>query len=352
MRSRSWLAVPVIGLALVPGQAFAYIDSGDQACGASSASWNAPKGANVSARLGEHAPIGAIITLLGEYYTHSMLSHGTGPDRWVSHTTAKQPGTWVNPFGDDHLNTDELAFGYPGPAQVNMGAAYTMLFGTDASQSVVYVEGNSKARRTADWLAHLPLCENVPEGICRLAVRSRKANDTFYLIARKQDGRSYRHSYGVYQYTNDREVPEGDDRSDPGWAQHCTTFIAWALALATGQVVSSATYPTGSVTMAQLTHALHSDVTQLCRNTGGFLASLFVDCEDLADQTVNCFTDVAQCDNDDERVWQSYAGPAVSISPDRMLGLVGHSDVHSPWAFRPAFPLQWNQPGTSYGCWF
>jgi hypothetical protein len=26
--------------------------------------------------------------------------------------------------------------------------------------------------------------------------------------------------------------------------------------------------------------------------------------------------------------------------------------VSSPWAFQPAFPVQWNQPGSTYGCWF
>jgi len=353
MNFRDWF-VPVLlaSLAVLPSSAVAYVDSGDKACGATPASWNAPKGANVSARLGEHAPIGALITLLGEYYTHSLLSHGPGPDRWVSHTTAKQPGTWVNPFGDDHLSTDELRFGYPGPAQVNMGAAYTMLFGTSASQAVVYMEGGWAGEQTADWLYGLPACSSVSEGLCHLPVRSKKANQTFYLVARKQGGRSYRHSYGVYQYTDDRDVPEGNDRSDPGWAQHCTTFVAWALALATGQVVSSTTYPRGTVTMSQLTAALHGDVTQHCHDTGGLLGSWFVDCADLADQTVNCFTSFDHCDADDASIWQSYAGPAVSISPDRMLGAAGHSDVSSPWAFEPLFPVQWNQPGSAYGCWF
>ena len=353
MRSRAWMVLALLAVLVVTASpALAYVDSGDKACGGTPASWNAPNGANVSVRLGEHAPIGSLITLLGEYHTHAMISHGPGADRWISHATAKQPGTWVNPFGDDHLNTDELRFGYPGPAQVNMGAGYTMLFGTSAAQSVVWVDGGLAGQQAADWLYDLPSCASASDGICHLPVKSRKANQTFYLIARKQGGKSYRHSYGVYQYTDDRQVPEGDDRSDPGWAQHCTTFMAWALQLATGQVVSSSSYPLAGVTMSQLTGSLHGNVRQHCQETGGFLGSWFVDCSDLADQVVNCFTDFDQCDNDDAWVWQSYAGPAVSISPDRMLGLAGHTDVSSPWAYKPAFPVQWNQPGTIYGCWF
>ena len=59
-----------------------------------------------------------------------------------------------------------------------------------ASLSVVYVKGNTRARQTADWLSDLPDCYGSGDGVCHLAVRSRRSSQTFYLIARRESGRS------------------------------------------------------------------------------------------------------------------------------------------------------------------
>src|SRR5687767_4113651 len=65
-------------------------DTSDKACGSTPAGWNAPNGALVLNR-GGNGPITAVLDAVGEYRTHSMISHGPGGQ--VTHETMHSPGT-------------------------------------------------------------------------------------------------------------------------------------------------------------------------------------------------------------------------------------------------------------------
>ena len=56
-------------------------------CGSTAAGWNAPNGAVVFNR--GPGPIRSVMDAIGEYRTHSMLSHGPGGS--VSHATLATP---------------------------------------------------------------------------------------------------------------------------------------------------------------------------------------------------------------------------------------------------------------------
>jgi hypothetical protein len=345
-------AAAIVLITGTPRVADAYIDGGGDACGSSSAGWNAPNGSSVMVR-SSGGPINVIIDLIGEYYTHSMMSHGPGYNKWLSHTTMETPGIHVNIFGDDHVDLQELRTGWPGPAQVNMGAAYTFLYVNGGAASVRVHNGNSATANAASWMwDSLPYCNNISSGVCYVGVYSEEENQVFYIIGRKQNGTTYRHGYGFHQYSNDYQVARGSDTSAPGWNQHCTTFISWALAVTGNSTgMTSTTYPKNGVAISTITNNLHNSVEDQCDDGAGWFGGLFVNCGDIADQIVNCFTGYNNCDNDSASVWQNYSGPPVSVSPDRGVNKSGHTNTNSPYSASSS-AVQWNQPGNSYGCWY
>ena len=350
-------AVASVALAVMPSPAHAYIDGGSKACGCAPAGWNVPNGAVISSR-GSSGPITGVIDAIGEYYTHSMISHGPGSSAWVSHTTMKTPGVNVSIFGDDQIPVDEIRYGYPGAAQVNMGGAYKMLYG-GAVDAVKYTDGGTPGQTMANFLWYtIPSCSSVADGICYYGAYSQQQGDYsysteyIYVIGRKYNGTTYRHSYGVYQYADDARVPEGDDMSDPGWAMECSTFAAWSLAVATGQVMTSKFYPNSVIGPAAYT--LWADVRDECKSGAGWFGGLFVDCGDIADQMVNCFTSFYACNDDRASTWQTFAATrtATSISPDHVIGVNGHTGTNSPWAGKVQYDVQWNSGGQVCGCGF
>jgi hypothetical protein len=188
------LAVAASAYAVSPQAAYAYIDGGDEACGCTAAGWNAPNGALISSR-SRGGPVTGVIDAIGEYYTHSMISHGPGSTKWVSQTTMRTPGIYVNPFGDDQVATDELRYGYPGPAQVNMGAVYKMLY-SGTLDALKYTDGGTTGPQVADYLWYtLPSCSSVSSGLCYVGVYSLQQDDYsysteyLYIIGRKLNGR-------------------------------------------------------------------------------------------------------------------------------------------------------------------
>lgn len=343
----------ILALTSIGSSAHAYI-ADDDACGSAPAGWNAPNGAAVSSRQAV-GPITDLMDAIGEFYSHQMLSHGPGSTKWISHSTMKNPGVEVSVFGNDDFDYNDLVAGYPGPSQINMGAAYHMLY-RGAGATVRYVSGGSTGAKIADWFwSSLPYCGNVSSGPCYTGVYSQESSSYYlYIIGRKQNGTTYRHSYGLFQYQNDKSVPNGDDTSSISWAQHCSTFMAWGLHLVTGQTISSKTYYNSVVGPAA--YILHSAVSDECDDSAGWFGGLFVNCDDLADQLVNCFTaeinGAGICDNDSSSVWKNFAtnGTAVSVSPDRIVGNNGNGG--GPWATNPEYTVYFNQGGSVYGCFF
>jgi len=332
----------------------AYI-SDDDACGYAPAGWNAPNGASVATRA-PNGPIAKLMDAIGEHFSHQMLSHGPGSDKWVSQATMKTPGIEVGIFGDDQVDYEDLLWGYPGPSQVNMGAVYHSLYRDSGSTEIKYTSGDAVGAQVADYLWYtLPYCGNVSSGPCYQGVYSQEDDgEVIYIIGRREGSTTYRHSYAFFQYQDDRSVPNGDDTSALGWGLHCSTFMAWALNIVTGQTISSKTYSNAIIRPAAYT--LHDALEDECDDQAGWFGGLFVDCDDISDQIVNCFTAEVNgpevCDNDQRSVWQSFAatGTATSVSPDRVLGRAGNGG--GPWAGKAQQQVYWNQGGNVYGCFF
>jgi hypothetical protein len=343
-------------ITLTGSSARAYIGD-DDACGSAPAGWTAPEGSTVASR-GRGGAISRLMDAIGEYYSHQMLSHGTGQYAWVSHATMKTPGVSVGIIGDDQVDSADIKWGYPGASQINMGATYHALYRGNGAEAVSYVAGGADGAATASWLWNtLPYCGNVSSGPCYVGVYSQEGDGILYIVARKEGGVNYRHGYGFYQYQDSRAVALGDDRSSIGWGQHCSTFVAWGLALVTGKTISNKYYPNSVVGPAA--HTLHSSVTSECDNDAGWFGGLFVNCGDIADQIVNCFTaqaagTLSRCDDDERSTWQNWAtyGTASSISPDRVIGRGAAGSGGGPWAGQPQLPVYWNQGGSTYGCFF
>ena len=337
--------------------AHAYITD-DDACGSAPAGWSVPKGAVVASR-GNGGAISKLMDAISEWYSHQMLSHGVGTYAWVSHATMKTPGIHVNVFGDDQVEGADIKWGYPGASQIDMGATYHALYRGGGAQAVSWVSGGLDGERTADYLWNtLPYCGSVSSGPCYVGVYSQQhSSEYMYLVARKEGGVSYRHGYGFYQYQDQRAVHLGDDMSAIGWGQHCSTFVAWGLALATGRVIAPKTYSNAVVYPA--TGTLHSSVSNECDDGAGWFGGIFVNCGDIADQIVNCFTaqaagNLSRCDDDSSSTWQSWrtTGTATSVSPDRVIGRGAAGSGGGPWAGNPEQPVYWNNGGSTYGCFF
>ncbi|MCA9680026.1 MAG: hypothetical protein H6708_10395 [Kofleriaceae bacterium] len=354
----------VLGLLAVEAPAHAYISDSD-ACGYAPASWDVPKGAAVASRA-QHGSISRLMDAIGEYYSHQMMAHGNG---WISHATMKTPGVSVGvvwPWNDDQVEGEDIKSGWPGASQVDMGATYHMLYrdGGEAGTDVKWYDGGADGAATADWLwgtgaDTLPYCGAVTSGPCWTGATSQQdGGQAFYLIARKDgSGAVKRHGYGFYQYQNSRDVVTGDDASSLRYSQHCSTLIAWGYKQAVDKTLATKTY--GNAIVGPAAYTLHDSVASECEDAAGWFGStFFVDCDDIADQIVNCFTaeyygDINACDDDGSSRWHAFAsaGTARSTSPDMLVGRNQAAAVGA-WVGKPAYTPHWNSGGNVYGCFF
>src|SRR5690242_882756 len=78
----------------------------ETACGSVGGGWNAPNGAVVLTT--GPGIIKSVVNGVGEYYSHSMISHGVGS--WVTHETMRQPDKrgWPDLCDGGPLNHDQL----------------------------------------------------------------------------------------------------------------------------------------------------------------------------------------------------------------------------------------------------
>ncbi|MFY0583358.1 hypothetical protein ACN28S_61800 [Cystobacter fuscus] len=86
-------------------------------------------------------PIRSVLDAIGEYRTHSMLSHGPGAG--VTHATMatpKQtdwPGVCAKP-----MNGQQLQYGYPGLEQINQGGIYNYMYTDDGTEWAGWQQGD------------------------------------------------------------------------------------------------------------------------------------------------------------------------------------------------------------------
>lgn len=320
----------------------------ERVCGWVSAAWNVPNGGAVFNRA--PGPVANVMDALGEWRTHSMLSHGPGVA--VTHSTAKKPDTqgWPAVCGTP-LRPDQLASGYPGVATISQGAIYNFLYGdTDPTLRTSWLRyqlGNPTAAATiadsiwyAEYFADRSTVDSTVE-IDRPALRGARVPYTFY------------------QYRNIEGTHTGGASWQNGMA--CSTFLAYAHNLAGQGTVPAYTYSHRQLQAAA--NGIFTGVRDECRASTGFWGSLglalvcpFYDvCSNAASQVTNCMG-AARCDTSDENIWHSIrdepASTATSISPDRLGGWGAHPVGTSVWSYDWDQPVTFNSPGSVYTCWY
>lgn len=347
-------AALVAALVAAPAALAGSSDTSDVACGSTSAGWNAPNGSLVLSR-GSGGPVTAVLDAVGEYRTHSMMSHGPGGQ--VTHETMYFPGTngWPT-YCSTPVKAGELTTGYPGASRVNQGAIYQSLYGGGSLQYIAYQRSrdsaglNTKGETVTNWiLSSMPT----------QTVTSKQNSGQTLLRLKGTNG--YPLNYVLYQYRDIESVHTGG----AGWnnGMVCSTLIAHAQYRAGFGAVDPYIYDHSKLVNAG--NALYNSVEDECGSGLGFWGSVgstitcFENiCDDAARQVRNCFV-AGRCDTDSSSVWSNIANDANtvarSISPDRLGGWSGHpwtgSGV-SVWAYDTSNTVQWNSGGNVYGCWF
>jgi hypothetical protein len=316
-------------------------------CGSVSAGWNAPNGAVVFDR--GPGPIRDVLDAVGEYRTHSMLSHGPGAG--VSHATMKTPdqASWPG-VCTKPIVSSQLQYGYPGLEQLNQGGIYMYIYGDSAAgpEWTGWQQGDaSQAALIGDsiWYNH-PYVSDVS-----------KFDNNQYLDRPLRNGN--RVNYSLFQYRDlqsTNQIP-GDGVNN---GIVCSTFMAYAHNYAGRGQVTPYTYSHAQI--ANASNSLYTGVYNECKSSLGWFvnAALTVACPfynvcgNAGNQVANCMS-TNMCDSSDSRYWKSVrddpSSTARSISPDRIGGWGAHPVTNTIWGPDYSHQLQWNSGGNVYGCW-
>ncbi|HVE82956.1 MAG TPA: hypothetical protein VND93_08925 [Myxococcales bacterium] len=329
-------------------------DTSDIACGSTAAGWSAPNGTLVLSRGGE-GPVTAVLDSVGEYRTHSMLSHGPGGQ--VTHETMHSPGTTGWPtYCSTPLRPNELRDGYPGASRADQGAMYRFLYGSGSLEFIAYQNSrtsagfNTNGSSIANWvLSYIP------------TVTVASLQDSGHTLKRLYGPNGYILNYVLYQYRDLGDVNYGG----VGWnnGMVCSTLISHAHYRAGYGAVYAYTYNHTQLVTAG--GALYNSVENECNTGLGFWKGIGTTitcfesiCDDAARQVRNCMV-AGRCDTDSSTVWSNVSNDSTtvarSISPDRLGGWSGHPYTGagvSVWAYDTNNTLQWNSGGSVYGCWF
>ncbi|WP_224248466.1 hypothetical protein [Hyalangium gracile] len=315
-----------------------------ETCGWAPAGWNAPNGAAVFNK--GPGPVDAVLTAVGEYRSHSMLSHGlTG----VTHATMKMPteNAWPLLCGLP-LNADQLRYGYPGLSQVGVGGIYTYLKGSTFLGYQRYNAAAADGIANAQWWNHAVIFGH--------SDTDPNAPVDFPVL---NGGRV---PYSLFQF---RDL-QGANLAAP-WSTNngmvCSTYLAHAHAYGGQGQISAYTYSHGQ--LAAAADSLFNNVNNDCRNEQGFwggaaltfICPFFDVCANAAHQVANCMA-TNSCDRSEPHIWQGVRNDPVSvarsISPDRIGGWGVHwgtRDLNNVWAPDYNHNLQFNSGGAVYGCW-
>jgi hypothetical protein len=348
---RAKLAVTVVlGLALFAAPAWAGgSDTSSPECYTVSAGWNAPNGTTVFNR-GQQGVTRAIVDAMGESRTHTMISHG--PNTWVSHSTMYSPGTnGVCKACDEPVRANELQAGYPGASRVNQGAIYSEIYG-EGGVDYVYYQGPPSLGVTAANT----LLNNCPTQ----HVNSRDNSNYLYRYL-WNDGTPI--VYNPYGFRNGEACGTGDStyKSSTGGLT-CSLFAAHVQRNALGSAYPVQPYTYGSGQVCNALNTLKSKVESDCNSGQGFWSSVgagiactFCDldlnvCDDAGRQVGRCFLN-NNCDNGHDDT-NCDGATATTVSPDRVGGWAVHPTNATVWAPYGNSTVSWNQPGSSYGCWF
>jgi hypothetical protein len=299
--------------------------------------------------------VAAVLDAVGEYRTHSMLSHGPGGA--VTHETMHSPGTngWPT-YCSTPLKVGELRDGFPGASRITQGAIYRFLYGSGTLTYIAYQRSRTSAgyddngAAVANWVL-----SNMPTAT---AVSKQNSGQTLQRLIGPNGSIL---QYVLYQYRDLGSVNYGG----VGWnnGMVCSTLLSHANYRAGFGAVNAHSYSHSQLVTAG--GALYSAVENECNSGLGFWKGVGSTitcfegiCDDAARQVRNCMA-AGRCDTDSSSVWSSIYNDgstvARSISPDRLGGWSGHPYTGtgvSVWAYDTSNTVQWNSGGTVDGCWF
>lgn len=328
--------------------------SSDVACGSSSTYWNAPNGAAVFNR--SQGPLRDVITAVGEYRTHSMLSNASV--HYVTQATSKVPDRpgWPT-YCSTPLDSGQLQNGWGGATQVNQGAIYTYLYGNGSQEAVYYQNGNgdgtNKGGAIADWAWNsMPYV-----GVTSL----RDSSQTFYRL-KNTNGNPI--NYVLYQFRYSENASNGGSNWSDG--NICSTLLATmqVRALGANYAINNWTYSHAQINTGL--NALYNGVYNSCSGQVGFWASAGAAftcfdgdlCDEAGDEVSNCMAG-GNCGSSDHSYWTGIANnsavTATTMSPDHVAGWSGHPYTGagvSVWAYDGNNTVSWSSSGNVYGCWY
>ena len=354
----------VVGLCIHVAAATAREETRVEVCGGTTYHWNAPKGAMVSSRAATRGLLNVVVDAVGEYRTHTMLSHG--PDRWVTHATRRQPKTQAScgkPFVPD-----DLRYGFPGAAQVNQAGIFKYLYANEGWANLAYLkyqrskwygqQYDSNGEQIADHAWY-----DVPYSV---AVSERDPAAFFYRL--HLGGTTKPTHYGLYNLRTVGGQFVGGFL--PGGGTACSTLLSFL------QAVAPVTPPNGITHHYIWPHNYgHSKTINSASDVYWYLNDLIdrespwyvslpfacsrnVQPKDTgAHQVVMCIL-FDRCDDGNWMNTSYRSDPSVTattISPDRLGGWSGHpfkGGGVSVWASDGDHLVQWNNGGSTYGCWF
>jgi hypothetical protein len=341
-------------------------------CGMSPASWNAPNGAAVFSK--GPGPIDAVLSAVGEYRSHSMLSHGPGGG--VSHATAKTPPTNAWPaICSTPLDPNGLRNGQPGLEQINQGGIYAFLHDPTHPTSYLRYQVWDAARAAS-------VADTMWWGTSIFEDRS-TSDSTVEIDRPVRNGA--RVPYSFFQYKNiERTNLVPSSASNNGMV--CSTFLSYAHATGGMGVIPGFAYShaqlnaVGNALFSSIVDECHRSPTWLPTALGlGVICTLGLSpvidpCAAAANQVANCMA-TNRCDTADGSIWRAVASDpaqtAYTISPDRIAGAGVHHDqvdanrqlwwnstfLGAPtwavnvWASDVSYDVQFNSGGSVYGCW-
>ncbi|WP_342379560.1 hypothetical protein NVS55_08775 [Myxococcus stipitatus] len=319
-------------------------------CGYTSAGWNAPNGAVVFSR-SEDGPIRDVIDAIGEFRTHSMLSHG--PTGGVTHATMTDPSQndWPKVCGTP-LNAGQLQYGYPGLEQINQGGAYHYYYDDNGQGGPEWT-----AWQLGDAAGAASIADNLWFNHAYVSDVSR-ADNTQLIDRPLWNGE--RVPYSLYQY-KDLETAHHIPGGAANNGMVCSTFLAYAHVYAGKGVVTEYTYP--HEVIANASNAVHWGVHGQCKASLGWFENAALSiicpifwnvCTNAGNQVANCMA-ANRCDTSSSVIWKRVRDDpnttATSISPDRIGGWSVHPVNTTLWAGDYSHQLQWNSGGNVYGCW-
>lgn len=383
--SRKWIhgAAVLGGLGALawaePAQAFKMAR-----CSAGYSTWSAPSGA--IAVTTSDGPIRSVLQGVNEYFTHSIVSHGSA---WATHSTSLTPS--ADNDCDHPLKQSELRNGLPGFSQVRIGGIYNYARSADSDDYVhprnwrevdlhPWVQGANEVlvNQVASWLWSSAPFQWVTRVEPNAPTLTGFVDVTggYYKLGYYENNVFQHMPYNFYQYRAGTRRVAGHDpvpaSNDRGIV--CSQVAPYALAKSEGEYYIDpflyAKYPV-AVAGNNLWHTVNDE----CKDGVGFWDTVLAPigtgcttstlCNHAAWQVLNCFFKGQNCDDDSSGAWNQFVQSAntdpnglgaASISPDFLIGwgsngypLTGNRV--SPWAAYQIYALNFSGPDV-YECYW